>query len=174
MSLQSASCCQARRPTSPPCSIPPFLLTLLRSLRLPITPLFSGWRQGTCDDRGVSTGHGDPLPWLFPLAGGVDTFLPALGLHQSILCALRVHIPAHQELLLSSLTGLWLHRFMEWEKALCECFSHPSTLFFPHPNHPDSTLCLFSSVFLYRHNYTRLCFHKRLTLAPIILIIDIL
>lgn len=83
MSPQSASCCQARRPTSPPLpptspcrSLPSFLLTLLRSLHLPITPLFSGWRQGTCDDRGVSTGHGDPLPWLFPLAGGVDTFLP--------------------------------------------------------------------------------------------------
>lgn len=128
MSPQSACCCQARRPTSPPRSIPPFLLTLLRSLRLPITPLFSGWRQGTCDDRGVSTGHGDLLLRLFPLARGVDTFLPALGLHQSILCALRVHIPAHQELLLSSLTGLWLHRFMEREKGLCECFPHPSSL----------------------------------------------
>ena len=128
MSPQSAYCCQARRPTSPPRSIPPFLLTLLQSLCLPIAPLFSGSRHGTCDDRGVSTGHGDPLPRLFPLAGGVDTFLPSLGLHQSILCTLQVHIPAHQELLLSSFTGLWLHRFMEQEKGLCECFPHPSSL----------------------------------------------
>lgn len=148
MSPQSASCCQARRPTSPPCSIPPFLLTLLRSLRLPITPLFSGWRQGTCDDRGVSTGHGDPLPRLFPLAGGVDTFLPGLGLHQSILCALRVHIPAHQELLLSSLAGLWLHRFMEREKGLCECFPHPSSLFPPPKSPRFHSVSLLLSLFI--------------------------
>lgn len=35
----------------------------------------------------------------------------------------------------------------------------------PTPNHPDSTLCLFSSVFLSRHNYSKLCLYKRLKLA---------
>lgn len=39
--------------------------------------------------------------------------------------------------------------------------------FFPHPNHPDSTLCVFSSVFLSRHNYSKLCLYKRLKLAPV-------
>lgn len=57
-----------------------------------------------------------------PTGPGVDTFLPFLSPHQSVTGVLRIHIPAHQELSLSSITGscyieLW------WERGLCECFS---------------------------------------------------
>lgn len=95
--------------------IPPFLLTLLRSLRLPITPLFSSWRQGMCDDRGVSTGHGDPLLRLFPLARRVDTFLP-LSVSINLFSVLSgstflpiksFYCPASQG---SGYTGLWSRR----------------------------------------------------------------
>lgn len=59
----SASCCHAEEThlPSPPRSPPPSFF-LLQSLLLPISPSFPlAWDRGTCDDRGVSVGHGDPL-----------------------------------------------------------------------------------------------------------------
>lgn len=40
----------------------------------------------------------------FPTGSGVDAFLPFLSPHQSYVAVLRIYIPAHQELSLSSLT----------------------------------------------------------------------
>lgn len=53
-----------------------------------------------------------------PTGQGVNAFLPVLVLHQSALCALRIHIPAHQELPLSGLTGVRLHRAIMGEKPV--------------------------------------------------------
>lgn len=112
--------------------IPPFLLTLLQSLRLPITPFFSSWRQGMCDDRGVSTGHGDPLPWLFPLAGRVDTFLP-LSVSINLFSVLSgstflpiksFYCPASQG---SGYTGLWSRRKVCVNVSLIFHLPPPST-----------------------------------------------
>lgn len=52
-----------RRPTSRHLRGPPLSsFFLLQSLLLPISPSFPlAWDRGTCDDRGVSAGHGDPL-----------------------------------------------------------------------------------------------------------------
>lgn len=48
----------------------------------------------------------------------VNTFLPVLGPHQSAPCALRIYIPAHQELPPFGLQGLWLHQAMVGEKPV--------------------------------------------------------
>lgn len=95
-------------PQSPP-SLPPHPSPLSSSTS-PYYPLFSlAWDIG----RMMTEVSAQVMVILschsVPTGPGVDAFLPVLCLHQSALCVLRVHIPAHQELLLSSLTGVWLH-----------------------------------------------------------------
>lgn len=113
----SASCCQWRR--GPP---PPTLLFLLQCLTS--TSSFSGLRQRTCDDRGVSTGHGDPL--LLPCSHWLrraGAFLPVLGPFKSPPGVLRIYIPAYQGLPLSRLTGFCCTE-MRWKRSLCESITN--------------------------------------------------
>ncbi len=95
-----------------------------------LPPLFPGLRQRTCDDRGVSTGHGDPLlPFCSHWPG--SRYIPSRSRSPSIcsLCS-QVHIPAHQELPLSSLTGVLLHCTIVGEKPVWMFLSLILHLFF--------------------------------------------
>lgn len=114
---------QSPPPLSPPLPHPTPLFLLLPSLVLPVSPSFPRpeteivwWQRCRRRSRWSS-------PTIVPTGLGVDTFLPVLGLHQSALCALRSHIPPHQELLLSSHTGVWLHWTIvgEWSVWMFLC-----------------------------------------------------
>lgn len=136
----------------------PFLLSFSHSsgLSVSLLPLFSPAGDRGCamtevsaqvmviPSRGCSHWAGESIHSsllavsinLFSVLSG-STFLPI----KSFYC------PASQG---SGYTGLWSRR------QVCVNVSLILHLFFPHPNHPDSTLCLFSSVFLSRHNYSKL------------------
>lgn len=88
-----------------------------------------------------------------PTGQGVNAFLPVLVLHQSALCALRIHIPAHQELPLSSLTGVRLHWAIMGEKPVRMFLSLILHLYFPQ----SSRLVTVSFISFFLSLYLPLC-----------------
>lgn len=86
----------------------------------PVLPALPWPETRACDDRGVSAGHGDPLRlpgshWLWSCC------IPAPSL-QPPPEVLRIHIPAYQELSVSSVRGSG-YAEMWRKKSLCESFS---------------------------------------------------